>query len=139
MAHEDLTREDDIEGSSDRAFGVVFAVFLLLVAAWPLLHAAAPRWWAGGLALLFGLAAALRPALLARLNRVWIRFGILLGRIIAPIALGLLFFGVLTPMSAIMRIAGKRPLRLAFESAEPTYWITRRPPGPAPESMTNQF
>lgn len=139
MAHEDFSREEQLEGSSDRAFGFVFAGVFLVISVWPLLHRETPRWWALGLAAAFGLAAMLKPMLLARLNRIWMKVGILLGKIVSPIALGILFYGVLTPLGAVMRLAGKDPLRLQFDPRANSYWIERKPPGPPPDSMTNQF
>ena len=139
MAHEDLTREQDVEGSSDRSFGVVFAVVFLVIAGWPLWYGEAPRWWAAGVAAVFVLIAMLRPALLAGLNRQWMKLGVLLGKVVSPIALGLLFYGVITPIGAVLRLAGKDPLRLKFDRGADSYWIRREPPGPPPDSMTNQF
>ena len=139
MAHEDLTREQKVEGSSDRSFGVVFAVVFLLIAGWPLWHGEALRWWSAGVAAAFALIAMVRPALLAGLNRQWMKLGVLLGKVVSPIALGLLFYGVITPIGAVLRLAGKDPLRLKFDRGADSYWIRREPPGPPPDSMTNQF
>ena len=139
MAHEDLTREQEVEGSSDRSFGVVFAVVFLLIAAWPLWHGESPRWWALVGSALFAVVALMKPALLAGLNRQWLKLGMLLGKIISPIALGLLFYGVVTPIGVVLRLAGKDPLRLKFDRGAGSYWIRREPPGPSPDSMTNQF
>lgn len=139
MAHEDLSREQHIEGSSDRSFGVVFAVVFTIIAAWPLLQGGGLRIWAAAVAAAFALIAMLRPALLSRLNRLWLEFGLLLGKIVSPIALGVLFYGVLAPMGALMRLAGKDPLRLKRDPQAASYWIDRAPPGPPPGSMTNQF
>jgi hypothetical protein len=139
MAHEDLSREEHIEGSSDRGFGLVFAGVFLLIAGWPLVHGEMPRWWALGVSGAFGLVAWIKPVLLARLNRMWMKLGLLLGKVISPIALGILFFGVLTPIGMAIRMAGKDPLRLKRDSAADSYWISRKPPGPPPTSMTNQF
>ncbi len=139
MAHEDLSREEQVEGSSDRSFGLVFAAFFLLVAAWPLLQGSAPRWWALGVSAAFALVAMFRPMLLARPNRWWIKLGVLLGKVVSPVALGILFYGVIVPIGVVMRIAGKDPLRLKRDAGAATYWIRRTPPGPPPDSMTNQF
>lgn len=139
MSHEDLTREQEVEGSSDRSFGVVFAVVFLVIACWPMWQGGAPRWWSVGVAAVFGLIALVRPVLLAGLNRQWLKLGILLGKVVSPIALGLLFYGVLTPLGALMRLSGKDPLRLRLDRGADSYWIRREPPGPAPDSMTNQF
>ena len=139
MSHEDLTREQPLEASSDRSFGLVFAAVFLLIAGWPLFHGEVPRWWAAGIAGLFGLIALIKPALLGGLNRLWSAFGLLLGRIVRPIALGFVFYGVMTPLALLMRVAGKDPLRLRLDSNADSYWIAREPPGPPPDSMSNQF
>jgi hypothetical protein len=139
MAHEDLEREENLEGSSDRVFGLVFSGAFLVIAAWPLLYKQSPRWWAGGIAVIFLLVALAKPALLAGLNRQWMKLGLLLGKIVSPIALGILFYGVITPLGVILRLSGKDPLRLKYDASGDSYWIPRKPPGPPPDSMTNQF
>ena len=139
MTHEDLSRVEHVEGSSDRSFGLVFAGVFLVLASWPLIHGATPRWWAFGVSAAFGAISWLKPSLLARLNRLWLKLGILLGKVISPIALAILFFGVFTPLGAAIRLAGKDPLRLKRDSAGVSYWILRKPPGPPPDSMNNQF
>ncbi len=139
MAHEDLSRVQQVESSSDRSFGLVFAAVFAIIACWPLIYQELPRWWALGIALALTAIAIWKPALLARPNRLWVRFGLLLGRIVSPIAMGILFYGVLTPVALIVRLTGKDPLRLKFESGTDSYWILRQPPGPPPDSMTNQF
>ncbi|MBT9525090.1 MAG: hypothetical protein IV105_07510 [Rhizobacter sp.] len=139
MSHEDLSREDEVEGSSDRAFGFVFAAVFLIIAAFPLLHAGAPRWWSVGVAAAFGLVAIVKPVLLAGANKLWMKFGLLLAKVVSPIALGILFYLVFMPIGLLMRVSGKDPLRLKFDPAAKSYWIPREPPGPPPTSMTNQF
>jgi predicted membrane metal-binding protein len=139
MAHENLERQQHIEGSSDRGFGLVFAAVFSIIAAWPLMHAQPPRWWALGLAALLALIAATRPALLARANRLWLRFGLFLGNLVGPLAVGVLFYTIVTPLGLLMRLTGKDPLRVRLDAAADSYWIARRPPGPPPESLTNQF
>jgi len=139
MAHEDLGREHNVEGSSDRSFGIVFAVVFLIIAAWPLLKAGSPRWWALAVATAFAIVGMARPSLLAPLNRWWLKFGLFLGRVVSPIALGILFYAVFTPIGLIMRLAGKDPLLLRREPGATTYWRRREPPGPPPDSMKQQF
>jgi uncharacterized membrane protein YhaH (DUF805 family) len=139
MAHEDLTREQYVEGSSDRSFGLVIAAVFLLVALNPLRHGHTPRWWALAVSGVFALAALVKPILLARVNWLWMKLGILLGKIVSPIALGILFYGVLTPLAIVIRLTGKDPLRLRLDPRADSYWIVRKPPGPPPDSMTNQF
>jgi hypothetical protein len=139
MGHEDLSREQHVEGSSDRTFGLVFAAVFLFIALGPLRHGHAPRWWACAVAAVFALIALLRPKLLAPLNRLWTQLGVLLGKVVSPIALGILFYGILTPLGVIIRLSGKDPLHLKLDPHADSYWIARKPPGPAPDSMINQF
>jgi hypothetical protein len=139
MAHEGLTRDQQVVGSSDRSFGLVFAGVFLLVALWPLFYGELPRWWALGVATGFAMVALWKPALLARVNRLWLKFGVLLGKVMSPVALGVLFYCVIAPIGLLVRLAGKDPLRLKLDSGADSYWIPRKPPGPPPDSMTNQF
>jgi len=139
MGHESYTREEHVEGSSNRSFGVVFAVVFAIIGLLPLLFGRAPRLWALAVAALFLAVALLVPGLLAPLNRLWLRLGLLLHRVVSPVAMGIVFFGVITPMALVMRLLGKDPLRLRFDRNAPTYWIERHPPGPAPESLKDQF
>ena len=81
----------------------------------------------------------MRPALLAPLNRLWTRFGALLHRVVSPIVLGFMFFVVITPMGLVRRMLVKDPLRLRFDRQAGSYWVPRQPPGPPPQSLTNQF
>jgi Saxitoxin biosynthesis operon protein SxtJ len=139
MGHEDLTREQFVEGSSDRSFGLVISAAFLLIGLGPLRHGHAPRWWALAIACVLALVAVSKPSLLAGANRLWMKLGVLLGKVVSPIALGILFYGVFTPLAAVIRLTGKDPLRLKLDRAADSYWITRKPPGPAPDSMTHQF
>lgn len=139
--HENFSREETIEGSSDRAFGVVMALFFLVVGLFPLIHWSAPsvRWWSIVIGAVFGLFAWLRPATLAPLNRLWLRFGLLLAKIVSPVVLALLYYCTVTPIGLLMRAAGKDPLRTRKTQSANSYWISREPPGPAPDTMRNQF
>jgi predicted membrane metal-binding protein len=137
--HENLKRDEPGLGSSDRNFGFVFAAVFLLIGAAPLLLQGRIRWWALPVSALFAIVAATAPALLAPLNRLWARFGALLHRVVSPVVLGVMFFGVLTPMGAVMRALGKDLLRLRLDRSASTYWIERTPPGPPPESFVDQF
>ncbi len=138
--HEHTPRHtSQIQSSSDRSFGFVFAAVFLIVALYPLLHAAGIRIWAVVISGLFLLLAALVPQVLAPANRLWTKFGLLLHNIVSPLALGILFFLVVTPTGLLMRLFGKDPLRLRFDPAADSYWIKRDPPGPAADSLNNQF
>ena len=138
-AHEDLSRTGLVKASSNRAFGWVFTAVFLIVAVWPLASGGALRWWAlvvAGLLMLITLAA---PALLTVPNRLWMRFGELLHRVVSPVVLAFLFYVVVTPMGLMMRAFGKDPLRLRRAASQASYWIKRDPPGPEPASMSDQF
>ena len=137
--HEDLARSETVKGGSDRAFGLVFTVVFAIVAGWPLLDGNPLRWWALVPAAGFLAAALIRPALLAPLNRLWTRFGLLLHRVVNPLVMGVMFFLLITPMGLALRLLGKDPMRLRRDPAAASYWIAREPPGPAPETMKQQF
>jgi hypothetical protein len=139
MLHTDVNRLQPAKIGSERAFGLVFASFFLLVSLWPLLERISPRVWAIALAALFALCAWLAPQVLAPLNRLWFRLGELLHRIVSPIALGVIFFGVITPFALVMRLFKRDELLLHERSARPSYWVRREPPGPPPDSFHNQF
>jgi len=139
--HEKFDREEPVAAGSERSFGLVIGGFFALVAFAPLLHKepSGPRLWAILLAILFGGLAFLRPALLRPLNVAWTKLGLLLYQFVNPVVLGIVFYGVVTPLGMLMRARGKDLLRLRRDPAAASYWIAREPPGPSPESMTKQF
>jgi hypothetical protein len=139
MSHESFDRAQEVTGSSNRSLGIVFAGVFGLIGLWPLVFGGTVRTWSLALGAVFLVLAFLAPALLGPLNRLWTRFGLLLHRIVSPIVLGIMFFLVITPIAWLMRLFGKRPLRLGFDRAAGTYWIERRPPGPPPQSLGDQF
>lgn len=139
MAIENLEREEHLTGSTDRNFGFVMAAFLAIVGLWPLAFGGVVRVWALMPATVFLAFALLRPRALSGLNRLWMRLGVLLNRVVSPLALGAVFFLTVLPIGALMRLSGKDPLRLKYDPAAQSYWIPREPPGPDPQTLTNQF
>jgi hypothetical protein len=137
--HEDFARTEGVRGSSDRSFGLVFTGFFLLVGLWPLVRRGPVKGWALALAAVFLVVSLVCPAALGPLNRLWLRFGLLLQRVVSPVVLGVLFFFTVTPIGLLMRLSGKNPLHLGFDREATTYWIDRHPPGPAPDTMRHQF
>lgn len=129
----------NIKIGSDRGFGVVFAVVFAIVGLWPLLDGAAVRPWAlligGG----FLAVALIYPRALHPLNVLWFRFGLLLGRVVTPIVMAIVFFVTVVPTGLIMRLLGKRPLRLEIDRHAPTYWQNRDDETHRVGSMKNQF
>ncbi len=136
--HEAISREHEIKGGSNRSFGIVFCVVFVIVGLWPLMSGEAPRWWSLAIAAVFLLLAFVAPAVLAPLNRLWTKLGLLLSKIVNPVIMAILFFIVMTPIGLMLRLAGKDPLRLKDSNAS-SYWIVRDPPGPKPETMKDQF
>lgn len=137
--HERLTEDHPITGSSDRSFGVVITVTLTVVGLFPLINGEPPRWWSLAVAGVILVVTLVRAELLAPFNRVWFRFGLFLHRVVNPVVMAVIYFAVVTPTGLIMRAVGKDPLRLRRDPNAESYWIHRQPPGPEPESMTNQF
>lgn len=136
---ENSRREEKIEGSSDRMFGLLFAAIFAGLALWPLLHGEKIRFLALAVGGVFMVSALAWPRALSRMNREWMRFGLLLNRIISPVAIGVVYYLTLVPMGLAMRACGKKPLRLGFDPAAASYWIQREPPGPDPQTMKDQF
>jgi hypothetical protein len=137
--HEDFGRKQESQGSSDRAFATVFAIFFALVGFSPLRTHHTMRSWAFPVAGLFLIVGILKPVWLRPLNKYWTKLGLLMGRIVSPVITAALFYAVVTPTALLFRILGKDPLRLSRDPEARSYWIERQPPGPAPETMANQF
>lgn len=137
--HEDLRREHEVKRSSDRSFGIVFAVVFALVGLYPLLSGGSPRLWALGVGAVFLILALAWQSALSPLNELWARFGLLLHHVVNPVVMALLFFTTVLPIGLLMRLAGKDLLKLKRDPTARSYWIERKPPGPAPETMIHQF
>ena len=137
--HEAMARGQEPEGGSNRQLGIVFAVVLTLLSGWAVFTGKLFWPWTLGAGALFLLAGLVFPRVLTPVNFVWTKFGMLLHCIVSPIILGIIFFIVVTPVGLLMRLTGKDPMDRKFDPEAKTYWIDRDPPGPAPESMKNQF
>ena len=136
-SHEDFAAHEVAKTSSDRSFGVVFCVVFILIGLFPLVRGASPHGWALGVSAVFALAAALRPSVLAPLNRLWTRLGMLLHHIVNPLVMGVMFFLVVLPTGLVMRALGRDLLRQRIDRAATTYWIDREPVDP--DHFKNQF
>ena len=111
--------------SSNRSFGFLFFVVFFVVSLWPLKSQGDLRLWAFILSLVFLVLGVLNSKLLTPLNKLWFKFGILLGSIVSPIVMGAVFFIIVTPMGLIMRFLGKDLLRINKNRTISTYWINR--------------
>ena len=105
---------DDIKISSNRSFGIVFFVVFLLIALYPLINNEEIRIWSLIISLIFLILGLLNSKILTPLNKLWFKFGILLGKIVSPLIMGIIFFLVVTPIGFIMRLLGKDVLNLKY-------------------------
>jgi hypothetical protein len=129
----------EVRAGSERGFGIVFGIAFAVVGLWPVWRGDSPRVWALAITAGFFVIALLAPSLLRPLNWAWFRLGILLGRIVSPVVMGLVYFLTVTPTALIVRLLGKDPLRLKADPSAASYWIARNPPGPARGTLKNQF
>tara|TARA_B100000787_G_scaffold156537_1_gene132710 strand:+ start:952 stop:1356 length:405 start_codon:yes stop_codon:yes gene_type:complete len=124
------------EQSSEKSFGVVFSIVFLIIALYPLTSSEGIRLWSITLSVLFLLLAFVTPQFLKLPNKLWFKFGILLGSIVAPIVMALVYFITVLPTGLIMRFLGKDLLKQKLDKNAKSYWIKRiEPIGP----MKNQF
>ena len=127
--------QKNIKLPSNRNFGVVFFIVFLIIALWPLLKQNEIRIWSLIISFIFFVLGLINSKLLTPLNKLWFKFGILLGNIISPIVMGIVFFLVVTPTGLVMRIFRKDILKLKKNSND-TYWINKDNTN---SSMRNQF
>lgn len=125
----------NIKISSNKDFGVVFFIFFLIVSIFPLFKDEDIRIWAVIVAIIFLILGLLNSSVLSPLNKIWFKFGILLGNFISPIIMGLVFFIVITPTAFLMRAFGKDLLNLKKNNKK-SYWIEK---SPIKSKMKNQF
>ena len=111
--------------SSNRSFGIVFCIVFALISIWPVMHGGSLRIWAIPISFIFLVLGLLNSKLLSPLNLVWVKFGELLGRIIAPIVMAMIYFVIITPIGLFMRLIGKDLLNTKF-SKDNSYWIKRQ-------------
>jgi len=121
--------------STNRNFGIVFSIFFLVVALWPLLNSNEIRYWSLIISLIFLILGLINSKILTPLNKLWTKFGYFLGSIISPIVMGIVYFAVVTPTGLIMKLLGK-DLLLLKKNNNQTYWIKKEN---IKSSMKNQF
>ena len=127
---------DNIKIGSNRSFGIVFFIVFLLIALYPLINEENFRLWSLVISLIFLVLGLINSQILTPLNKLWFKFGILLGKIVSPIIMGIIFFLVVTPIGLLMRLFGKDVLNLKLNKKESTYWIEKVGPK---SKMKNQF
>ena len=130
-----LDSHNKIKLGSNRSFGIVFFIFFLVIALYPLIYRDDLRTWTLIVSLVFLTLGLLNSKILTPLNKLWFKFGLLLGKIISPLIMGIIFFIVVTPIGIIMRLLRNDLLNLKYTQKK-TYWIEKTGPK---SKMKNQF
>ena len=125
----------DVKIGSNRSFGIVFFIVFLLISIYPLLNNESIRFWSLTISLIFLILGIFNSKFLTQLNKIWFKFGILLGKIISPLVMGFIFFFVVTPIGLLMKLLKKDLLNLKY-SKDKSYWIEKTEPK---SKMKNQF
>ncbi len=124
----------NIKRKNNITFGILFFIFFLIVGLYPLISNEPISIWSVAVSLVFLIITIIKPNLFTFLNKLWIKFGILLGKIISPIVMGLVFFFVVTPIGIFVKIIKKDVMGL--KRGQSSYWITRED---KIQSMKKQF
>ena len=125
----------DIRIGSNKSFGIVFFIVFLLISIYPILNDGNIRIWSLFISIVFLILGLMNSKILTPLNKIWFKFGLILGKIVSPIVIGIVFFVVVTPISFIMRFLGKDLLNLKYNNSK-SYWIEKSGPK---SKMRNQF
>tara|TARA_B100001063_G_scaffold241007_1_gene267102 strand:- start:4851 stop:5234 length:384 start_codon:yes stop_codon:yes gene_type:complete len=125
----------DVKIGSNRSFGIVFFIVFIIIATYPIINGDNIRIWSLVISIILLILGLLNSRILTPLNLIWMKFGILLGKIISPIIMGVIFFLVVTPIGILMRILKKDLLNLKF-NINKTYWIDKSEPK---SKMKDQF
>ena len=125
----------EINKGSNKNFGIVFFIVFFLIAIFPLTNSGEIRIWSLIISFIFLTLGMLKSKILTPLNNLWFKFGIILGKIVSPLVMGVIFFFVVTPIGLLMRLFGKDLLNLRY-SLNKSYWIEKNGPK---SIMKNQF
>ena len=124
-----------IEIGSNKSFGIVFFIFFLIISLWPIKNGLDIRLWSLIISIIFLLLGLFNSKLLTPLNQIWFKFGLLLGKVVSPVVMGVVFFLIVTPTGLIMRFLGKDLLNLKKSNSK-SYWIEKKNEN---TSMKKQF
>jgi hypothetical protein len=127
--------KDNIKIGSNRSFGLVFFIVFLFIGLWPILNENEPRVWSIIISFIFLILGVFKSKFLTPLNKIWFKFGMLLGKFIAPVVMGFIFFFVVTPTGIIMKLLKKDLINLKKNNNK-TYWIKKKD---SLSNMKNQF
>ena len=125
----------NIKLPTNKNFGIVFSIVFLIIALFPLINNESLRIWSLIISAVFLFLGLINSKILTPLNKIWFKFGLILGRIVSPVIMGVVFFLVVTPTAFIMRLVGKDLLNLKFNKHK-SYWIEKNGPK---SNMKNQF
>ena len=128
-------KNSNIKIGTNKSFGIVFFLFFLIVAIFPLLNDGGIRTWSVIISIIFLILGLFNSRILTPLNKIWFKLGILLGNFVSPIVMGIVYFVIVTPTSLIMKALGKNLLNLKKDNKK-TYWIER---SKIKSKMKNQF
>ena len=126
---------NDIKVGSNRNFGIVFSIVFLLISLYPLLKSGDIRVWSLVVSFIFLILGIFNSKILSPFNKLWFKFGLLLGKFVSPLIMMIIFFFVVTPIGILMRLFRKDVLNLKFNNKE-TYWIEKNGPK---SKIKNQF
>ena len=127
--------QEKIKLPSNRNFGIVFSIVFLIIAIWPILNQNEIRIWSMIISLIFLILGLINSKFLSPLNKAWFKFGLILGSIIAPVVMGVVYFLVVTPTGLIMKALGKDILGLK-RNKNNTYWLEK---DNSNNNLKNQF
>ena len=130
-----MRQNKEIKLPSNKNFGLVFFIVFLIVSLYPLINSESIRIWSLIISLIFLALGLLNSKILTPLNKLWFKFGILLGKIVSPFVMGIIFFLVVTPTGLIMRLLGKDVLNLKYDKKQ-SYWVEKKD---LKSKMKNQF
>ncbi len=126
---------DKIKIGSNRSFGIVFFIVFLIIAIYPLLNDGNIKKWSIIISFIFLILGLINSRVLTPLNKIWFKFGLLLGKIVSPFIMGVIFFLVVTPIGLFMRLLNKDLINLKYNNSK-SYWIKKSGPK---SQMKNQF
>tara|TARA_B100000941_G_C28345944_1_gene469233 strand:- start:203 stop:595 length:393 start_codon:yes stop_codon:yes gene_type:complete len=129
-------KHKEIKTGSNKSFGIFFFVIFIIIALWPLLKNENIRIWSIIISIIFLTLGLLNSKILTPFNKLWMRLGILLSSFVSPIVMGVIYFGVITPIGLIMKLFGKDVLNLKLDKNKPTYWLKK---DEIKSKMKNQF
>lgn len=114
-----------VKAGTEKNFGLVFGIVFFILSCIPLLYQKNINTYLLFTGIIFFAIAFFKPSLLKLPNILWFKFGIMLSKIVSPIALIIVYAGSIIPMSIIVKIYGKKLLEKKFSKKSSSYWINR--------------